>query len=163
MDRLIIRKAKPRDYEGIWNIIRAVISTGEFYAFRPGTPKEVMLGYWCGSDKHTYVAEIETGIAGTFIIKDNQPGLGSHIANASFMTSPNTEGRGIGTSMGRFCLDEARALGYSAIQFNLVVKSNDSAVRLWKRLGFQIIGEIPDAFDHTVLGLTNAYIMYQKL
>jgi ribosomal protein S18 acetylase RimI-like enzyme len=65
--------------------------------------------------------------------------------------------------MGEFSIEEARQLGYKAMQFNFVVKSNERAVRLWEKLGFQIISEIPDAFDHRQNGLTNAYIMYQKL
>lgn len=54
-------------------------------------------------------------------------------------------------------------LGYKAMQFNIVVKSNERAVQLWKNLGFTIIGEIPEAFNHKQNGLTNAYIMYCKL
>ncbi|NNE66320.1 MAG: GNAT family N-acetyltransferase [Pyrinomonadaceae bacterium] len=163
MDDLTIRKAAVSDHDGIWKIIEAVISTGEFYSFKPGSPRAEMLAYWCGSDKHCYVAEADGEIVGTFVMKDNQPGLGSHVANGSYMTSPTAGGRGIGTAMGKFSIEEAKSLGYKAMQFNLVVKSNETAVRLWKRLGFQVIGEIPDAFDHQRLGLTNAYIMYRKL
>jgi ribosomal protein S18 acetylase RimI-like enzyme len=97
------------------------------------------------------------------LLKNNQPGLGSHIANASYMTAPAAMGKGIGKQMGIFSLQEARRLGYKAMQFNIVVKSNTRAVALWQSLGFEIIGEIPNAFQHAVLGLTNAYIMYQQL
>jgi ribosomal protein S18 acetylase RimI-like enzyme len=65
--------------------------------------------------------------------------------------------------MGEFSLKEAKKLGYKAMQFNIVVKTNDKAVRLWKKLGFQIIGEIPEAFNHRQLGLVNAFIMFRKL
>ena len=60
-------------------------------------------------------------------------------------------------------LGHARSRGYRAMQFNIVVKSNERAVKLWQRLGFEIIGEIPEAFNHLEMGLTNAYIMYQKI
>jgi L-amino acid N-acyltransferase YncA len=158
-----IRKAIANDNDRIWEIIKEVISTGDTYVFHPGSSREKMLAYWCGRDKHTYVALLNGEIAGTFVIKDNQPDLGSHIANASYMTSPSASGKGIGKAMGEFSLEEARRLGYKAMQFNIVVKSNDRAVRLWKNLGFNIIGEIPEAFDHSGDGLTNAYIMYKKL
>lgn len=158
-----IRKATVTDSDKIWNIIKEVIATGETYVFNPDSPKEKMLAYWCGQDKHVYVALLNHELVGTFIIKENQPDLGSHIANASYMTSPQATGQGIGKKMGEFSLEEAKRLGYKAMQFNIVVKTNTRALRLWKKLGFSIIGEIPEAFSHRKDGLTNAYIMYRKL
>lgn len=158
-----IRPASASDYDGIWNIIQQVIATGDTYVFAPDSSRSKMLDYWCGKDKHTYVALSDGKIVGTFMIKDNQPDLGSHIANAGYMTHPGKSGIGIGGMMGEFSLEEARRLGYKAMQFNIVVKSNERAVRLWQRLGFNIIGEIPDAFNHLKFGLTNAYIMHRQL
>ena len=158
-----IRKANATDADQIWDIIKAVIAQGDTYTFDPNSSKEQMLSYWMNPDKHTYVAEIHKDIVGTFIIKDNQPGLGSHIANAGYMTHPSVFGQGIGRKMCQFSLVEAKYLGYSAMQFNIVIKSNVHAVKLWHSMGFDIIGEIPDAFQHQTLGLTNAYIMYRKL
>src|SRR5437879_5057731 len=109
---LTIRKAIPEDYNQIWNIIQAVISKGDTYTFDPNSSKETMLAYWCGPDKHTYVAIDNGEIVGTFIIKDNQPGLGSHIANASYMVSEKALGKGVGKAMGEFSLREAKQLGY---------------------------------------------------
>lgn len=160
---LEIRKAIPEDNNQIWNIIKEVISKGDTYTFDPNSSKETMLDYWCGQDKHTYVATDNKQIAGTFVIKDNQPGLGSHIANASYMVSEKASGKGVGKTMGELSLEEAKRLGYKAMQFNIVVKSNTRAVQLWQKLGFDIIGEIPDAFNHKENGLTNAYIMHRKL
>jgi ribosomal protein S18 acetylase RimI-like enzyme len=79
------------------------------------------------------------------------------------MTLPSASGKGIGTTMGKFSLQEAKKLGYHAMQFNLVIKSNERAIKLWQKLGFKIIGEIPEAFQHQTNGLTNAYIMWQAL
>ncbi len=79
------------------------------------------------------------------------------------MTLPSAAKQGIGTTMGKFALEEAKRLGYSAMQFNIVVKSNAGAIRLWEKLGFEIVGEIPDAFNHSQNGLTNAYIMWRRL
>ena len=163
MHTIEIRLALVSDQDSIWEIIRQVILAGDTYVFDPHSGKESMLDYWCGGDKHTYVATIDRAILGTFIIKDNQPGLGSHVANASFMTLPAAAGKGIGTAMGRFALEEAKQLGYKSMQFNIVIKSNERAVQLWKKLGFQVVGEIPEAFNHQKLGYTNAYIMWKKL
>ena len=131
--------------------------------FTPGTDRSTMLEYWCGRDKHTFVAIKDEQLVGTFILKDNQPGLGAHVANASYMTRPDAFGRGIGRAMAEFSLVEAKKLGYKAMQFNIVVKSNERAIRLWQNLGFEIVGEIPDAFDHRENGLTNACIMWKRL
>jgi L-amino acid N-acyltransferase YncA len=160
---IVIEKAKKADQNSVWNIIKAVIATGDTYVFSPDSTKESLLKYWFGKDKNTYVARMEGEIVGTFVIKNNQPDLGSHIANASYMVAPSAAGKGIGKMMGEFSLIEAKKLGYHAMQFNIVVKSNERAVRLWQKIGFSIIGEIPDAFRDVTHGLTNAYIMYQKL
>lgn len=170
---LEIRKAVEADKPRIWEIIRAVISRGDSYPFYPDTPKEKMLDFWFGEDKTTYVAVLSEPsapadglngkIVGTFFLKANQPDLGSHIVNAGYMVAPEATGKRIGRTMAEFSLEEARKLGYKAMQFNFVVKSNEVAVRLWQKLGFEIIGEIPEAFQHAENGLTNALIMYRKL
>jgi GNAT superfamily N-acetyltransferase len=160
---LEIRKAIETDKETVWEIIEAVISTGDTYIFAPNSSKEKMLEYWFATDKETYVAVSENKILGTFFLKPNQPDLGSHIANAGYMVSPIAKGKGIGRKMAEFSLPEAKRLGFKAMQFNFVVKSNEIAVKLWLKLGFEIIGEIPEAFQHKDLGLVNALIMYRKL
>ena len=85
------------------------------------------------------------------------------MGNAAYMVAPEAKGLGIGKLMAEHSLEEARRLGFTAMQFNFVVKSNKIAVRLWKSVGFQVIGEIPNAFRHKTNGLTNAYIMYREL
>lgn len=158
-----IRLAADEDKSAVWQIIRAVIATGDTYVFAPDTPEDEMMAYWFSPEKHNYVAVADGEIVGTFWLRANQPGLGSHICNAAYMVEPNASGKGIGRKMAEFSLDEARRLGFSAMQFNFVVKSNTSAVRLWQSIGMEILGEIPDAFNHKENGLTNAYIMYRKL
>ncbi len=160
---ITIREYVEEDKEQIWEIIKSVISTGDTYLFAPDSPKEKMLAYWCGTDKKTYVAISENKIISTFFLKENQPDLGSHIVNAGYMVAPDAQGNRIGRKMAEFSLEEAKRLGYRAMQFNFVVKSNENAIRLWQNLGFEIIGEIPEAFRHIENGLTNAYIMYRKL
>lgn len=158
-----IRKAVEADKEEVWKVIEEVISSGDTYVFAPDSPKEKLLGFWFSPEKKTYVSVFEKEVVGTFFIKDNQPDLGSHIANAGYMVSAKAKGKGIGREMAEFSIEEARKSGYKAMQFNFVVKSNENAVRLWQNLGFEIIGEIPEAFQHKEKGLTNALIMYRKL
>jgi L-amino acid N-acyltransferase YncA len=159
-----IRKYRAEDKEQIWKIIEYVISKGDSYTYAPDASREFALEDWCSSDKHTFVAIDENEkILGTFYIKANQTGLGSHIANGSYMVAPEARRKGVGRLMGEYSIEEAKRLGFHAMQFNFVVKSNENAVNLWKSLGFEIIGEIPDGFRHLENGLTNAYIMYRKL
>jgi len=160
---ITIRKYKETDKEQIWKIIEYVISQGDAFTFPLDSPRELMLEDWCSPEKHTFVAVSEGEIVGTFYVRANQPGLGSHIANGSYAVAPEARGKGVGRKMGEFSIEEAKRLEFHAIQFNFVVKSNEKAVKLWKSLGFEIIGEIPEAFRHIENGLTNAYIMYRKL
>ena len=160
---LQIRKAVEADGDAIWEILQAAIAGGDSFAYPADWSKKEMLEYWLAPTKHTYVALYDEAVVGTFFMHNNQPGRGAHIANASYTASPRASGKGVGKAMGLFSLDEARRLGYKAMQFNLVVKTNERAVKLWQSIGFQIIGEIPEAFDHQTLGLVNAYVMYQKL
>jgi len=158
-----IREATAADAEAIWNIIKEVIVTGDTYAFAPDTPKADMLNYWFAPGAYPFVATLDGEIAGTYVIRKNQPGLGSHIANGAFMTSGAFRKFGIGRAMGKHALKAARARGFEAMQFNFVVKSNTRAVALWESLGFQIMAEIPNAYRHAQNGLTSIYIMHRSL
>ncbi|HEY9844548.1 MAG: N-acetyltransferase family protein [Candidatus Sericytochromatia bacterium] len=158
-----ICKARPEDSEAIWAIFHAVVAKGDTYAFGPETSRADFPGLWLGSQMHTFVAESEGQLLGSFFIKPNQPGLGDHIANAAYMVHPDAQGRGIGKAMCLHSLEEARRLGFKAMQFNLVVSTNTTAVQLWQKLGFAIVGTIPEAFRHRQLGFVAAYVMHRKL
>lgn len=160
---LIIRKAEDRDKPDIWQIIRAVIAGGDTYVFAPDATEDEMMSYWFTQDKHNYVAVLDDEIVATFWLRANNPGLGKHVGNAAYMVAPMAHGKGIGRQIAEWSLDEARCLGFTSMQFNFVVKSNANAVALWQKIGFEIIGEIPDAMMHAVNGPTNELIMYRKL
>ena len=158
-----MRKATEADKPAVWRIIKAVIDGGDTYTFDPETPEQEMIAFWFSPEKHVYVAEENGEILGTYWLKANQPGLGDHVGNGGYMVSPDAKGKGIGKQMALHSIEEGRRIGYHAIQFNFVVKSNTAAVNLWKSVGFEVIGEIPDAIRHKQNGLTNAYIMYRRL
>lgn len=158
-----IRRYTEKDGDELWRILEPVIERGDSFAYESDASKTEVLAEWCAPGKEVFVAEAEGRIAGSYHLKPNQPGRGSHIANASYVVSPEIRRRGIGRALGEHSLRTAREMGFRAMQFNLVVKSNERAVRLWQSLGFGIIGEIPEAFRHREQGLTNAYIMYRKL
>lgn len=159
----IIRKATPEDYDTVWNIFQQVIQTEDTYVFPSNSPKEVLQPMWFASYMETYVAEIEDEIVGTYILKPNQLGLGSHIANASYMVDPKHQGQGIGGQLCAHSIELAKTLGYVGIQFNIVVSTNTAAIALWQKFGFEIIGTTPKGFNHAILGLVDTYIMYKAL
>ena len=160
---LSIRQALESDRDSVWGIFHAVVAGGDTYAFDPGISKEEALGYWHHPANRCHVAERDGKIVGTYILKANQPGLGSHVANAAFMVAPNARGLGVGQALGEHCVDEAHRLGFRAMQFNFVVSTNEPGVRLWRRLGFEIVGTLPGAFRHSAKGYVDAYVMYRSL
>jgi GNAT superfamily N-acetyltransferase len=157
------RIATKEDEEALWGILEPMVRGGGTYVFSLDKSKESLLGYWMGADKTTFVVEREKEILGTFYLKANQEGLGDHVCNAGFVVAPEAEGQGMGRWMGEFAQKEAKSRGFLAMQFNFVIKSNQRAVQLWKSLGFTVIGEIPEAYRHPVLGLVPALIFHKKL
>lgn len=152
------------DLDGVWEIFHAVVQSGDTYDYPSNTTKSGAQKFWIDAPQKTFVACKPNGdIAGTYFIKPNRVGNGSHVANAAFMVHPNARGLGAGKIMGLHAIQTARSSGYVAMQFNLVVSVNKPAVSLWQKLGFDIIGTLPKAFHHSQLGYVDAYIMYQVL
>jgi L-amino acid N-acyltransferase YncA len=158
-----IREATAVDSDAIWDIFHSVVVTGDTYTFDPDISREEALAYWLHPSNWCYIAEREGNVVGTYVLKANQPGLGSHVANAAFMVSPQARGVGVGRAMGEHSLSEARRLGFRAMQFNLVVSTNESAVGLWQQLGFKIVGTLPGVFRHSQKGFVDAYVMFRSL
>jgi len=158
-----IRRAAVSDAAAIGEIFRAVVVSGDTYAFLPDTPADVGVDYFLGAGISCWVAEIDGRVAGMYKLAPVRIGLGAHVANASFMVDPSAHGRGIGRAMGEHCLEEARRAGFAAMQFNFVVSTNTAGVALWKKLGFSIVGTLPRAFRHAALGDVDAYVMHRAL
>ena len=171
--RLEIRAATEADRDAIWNIFHAVVASGDTYPFDPQMSREDAMVYWFAPETNSYVAELDRlkrsslpadrRVVGSYMLRPNQGGGGSHIANAAFIVSSDARGQGIGRAMGEHCLKEARRLGFRAMQFNFVVSTNDSAIRLWQRLGFEIVGTLPGAFRHPEKGYVDVYVMFRSL
>jgi L-amino acid N-acyltransferase YncA len=158
-----IRLAQETDRTALWEIFHAVIASGDTYAFDPKITKNEALAYWYQAGNWIYVAEQAGSITATYLLRANQAGPGSHVANAAFMVSPSARRMGAGRAMAEHCLGEARRLGFRAMQFNYVVSTNEGAIRLWKELGFDIVGTLPGAFRHPRLGFVDVYVMFKEL
>ncbi len=163
MEPMEIRPAAPADWPGIWPIWHAVVAAGDSYTWLPETDEATARSLWMPpAPAETWVA-VDQAIVGTALLKPNQPGLGSHVANAGFMVAPAASGRGIGRALGERIIARATELGYAAMQFNAVVSSNSRAVALWHSLGFQTVGTLAGAFRHRRLGRIDLYVMYRAL
>jgi L-amino acid N-acyltransferase YncA len=159
-----IRPATDADRDAIWNIFHEVVAAGDTYALDSNISREEALAYWVVPGTHTYVAEQPAiGVAGTYILRPNQSGGGSHVANAGFMVSASARGHGLGRAMAEHCLSEARRLGFRAMQFNYVISTNTAAIRLWQDFGFEIVGTLVRAFRHPDKGYVDVYVMYRSL
>ena len=160
---LVVRPSVPADHDALWPILQAVIEAGETYAYPRDLPREAALAGWHPPGGHTFVAELDGRLAGTYLLKPNQPGLGSHVANCGYMVASWARGRGLGEALCRHSLDTARGLGFLAMQFNSVVSTNRTAIAVWQRCGFAIVGTVPQAFAHPVHGLVDIHVMHRRL
>jgi ribosomal protein S18 acetylase RimI-like enzyme len=158
-----IRAATESDRDAIWNIFHETVARGDTYAFDPKMSREEALAYWFREDTHTYVAERAGRVVGAYILRRNQLGPGSHVANAGFIVASIAQGSGVGRKMAEHCLSEARRMGFRAMQFNFVISTNAPAIHLWEQLGFKIVGTLPGAFQHPEKGYVDVYVMYRSL
>jgi L-amino acid N-acyltransferase YncA len=158
-----IRSATTKDHAAIWKIFHEIISAGDTYALDPKMSREEALAYWFRADTRTHVAEKDGRVVGTYILRPNQSGGGSHVSNAAFMVARDSERLGVGRTMAVHCLHEARQSGFRAMQFNYVISTNTPAIRLWQELGFEIVGTLPGAFRHPEKGYVDVYVMFRSL
>jgi len=159
-----IRRATDQDWPLIYPIYAAIMAEGKTYAFPGQQTLAEARPWWMEQPPGQTVVAVSDGvIVGSAKMGPNRPGRGSHVATASFLVDPARQGEGIGRALGEYVVGWCRSAGFASIQFNAVVASNASAVHLWQSLGFQIIGTVPEAFDHPEHGLVGLHIMYRRL
>jgi L-amino acid N-acyltransferase YncA len=159
-----IREAHDEDWPKIYPIFRSTVDEGKTYAIPENLSLEEACPWWMEKLPGVTVVAVERDvILGSAKLGPNRPGRGSHIATASFMVDPAQQGRGVGTTLGGFAVEWARKNGYRGMQFNAVVETNDSAVHLWQKLGFEILTTVPEAFDHSEYGLVGLHVMFRSL
>ena len=162
---MMIREATAADWPAIWLILQQEGTAGETLTWDPARSEvRARAGWMREPPGRTFVAVHDDGIViGTADTHPIHPGPGGHVANAGFVVHPAHRGHGVGRALGRHVLDQARADGYRAMQFNAVVETNTTAIRLWRSLGFQILATIPEAFRHPAHGYVGLHIMYRTL
>ena len=164
MSTISIRPATPADWPGIWAVLEPIIREGETYPLDRDLNEQGASTYWNAPDKSVFVAiDAEDEIVGTYTLRPNSTGPAAHVANAGYAVRPDQRGKGVAQALCRHSLATARAQGYRAMQYNLVIATNERAVRLWQHMGFAIVGTLPGAFRHPRAGFVDAYVMYQQL
>ncbi len=159
-----IRPLSEADWPAVWAMMEPIIRAGDTYPYAMDMTIDGARRMWIDIPEAAYVAEDEDGdILGTYYIKPNQPTLGAHVANCGYMVAERARGRGVATKMCQHSQEEAMRMGYRAMQYNLVVKTNEASVHLWQKMGFTIVGTLPGAFEHAENGFVDAYVMYKQL
>lgn len=160
-----IRRIGASEFESVWPIFGEVLAAGDTYTYPPGLTLEQARPMWTAPPAQCFVAEADGEVLGCYRLAPNQMAgsPGDHVANGSYMVAARARGRGIGEALCRHSLETAREAGYTAMQFNFVVSTNTTAVRLWQRCGFAIVGTLPGAFRHPSLGPVDGLVMYRGL
>ncbi|QIZ85803.1 GNAT family N-acetyltransferase [Bermanella marisrubri] len=160
---MTIREADTKDFEQIWPFFHVIVAAGTTYAYPTEMTKQEAINTWMVLPEKTYVAEHEGEILGSYYLKTNMSGPGSHVCNCGYMVSDSARGKGVATAMCEHSQEQARQLGYRAMQFNFVASTNTGAIRLWEKLGFEKVGRLPGAFKHPQEGYVDAFVMFKDL
>jgi GNAT superfamily N-acetyltransferase len=159
-----IRDVVDSDWAAVWGFMQQILAAGDTYCWPTNTSEEAARAWWMDKPGGRVLVAVEDGaVVGTAELHPNQPAAGSHVANAGFMVSPTAASRGVGRALAKRVLEVAVEDGYAAMQFNAVVETNASAIRLWESLGFTILGTVPEAFRHPARGLVGLHIMHRFL
>lgn len=157
-----IRPATPTDLDAMWELLCAVIAAGDALPFGSSFGRATFDQQWALSP-WVQVAIERADVVGMYKLGANYPDRGAHVASATYVVSPSAQGRGIGRALVEHSLDAAREAGFAAMQFNYVVSTNTPAVALYRKLGFAVVGTLPQAFRHERAGLVDVYVMFRTL
>jgi L-amino acid N-acyltransferase YncA len=158
-----IRLANDNDWPNIWPIFSKVAQAGDTYAYPRNITNAKAKTMWVKAPQKTFVYEEDGEILGTYYIKPNQAGPGDHVCNCGYMVAEQARGKGIARKLCEHSQTVALELGYQAMQYNFVASSNKVAVNLWQKLGFAVVGTLPNAFNHPTQGYVDALVMYKWL
>ena len=142
---MMIRKLEEKDLKEAIEIWNAVVEDGMAFPQEELLTVESGKAFFAGQT-YVGVAEEEGEIVGLYILHPNNVGRCGHICNASYAVKKSVRGKGIGKLLVQDCIARAKENGFGVLQFNAVVASNASALRLYEKLGFMRLGVIPKGF-----------------
>lgn len=157
-----IRRANPGDLDEMWAAFQPLLAGGDAFPFGAGFEKATFQLHWFSSHPAYLACEGER-IVGMYKMGANYPDHGAHVASATYAVAAQAQGKGIGRALVEHSLQQARNEGFLAMQFNYVVSTNAAAMALYRKLGFNIAGTLPQAFRHRERGLVDAYVLHRFL
>jgi L-amino acid N-acyltransferase YncA len=162
---VLIREATQDDWPAIWGFLRRIVAAGETLCWDRDVSEDRARGRWFAEPPGRTVVAVDHGetVIGSAMTRRNHDGPGAHIANASFVVDPVHAGRGVGRVLGLHVIDQARADGYRAMQFNGVVETNIRSSALWRSLGFEVLATVPEGLHHPVAGYVGLHILHRRL
>lgn len=161
----MVREVTDDDWAAIWPIVREVAEAEETFAMEP-LPEETdtRVAWMTPPPGRAVVATDSNGtVLGTANMYANRPNQGSHVASGSLMVAAEARGRGIGRALARDMIAWTGARGFVGIQFNAVVATNKSALRLYASEGFRVIGAAPGGFIHPSSGPVDLLVLWRDL
>ncbi|TVP57131.1 MAG: GNAT family N-acetyltransferase [Halomonadaceae bacterium] len=163
MSELTLLPCQPYHWPAVWALLEPVFRAGETYAVDPGITEAAARKMWLEAPVATWLAWRGDQLLGTYYLKPNQAGPGSHVCNCGYVVSPSARGQGLAGNLCQHSQEQALALGFRAMQYNLVVATNTAAIRVWQREGFAVVGCLPEAFRHPSEGLVDGLVMFKTL
>lgn len=152
------------DWPEVWSVLEPAFRAGESYPLPRDVTEAAAKRYWMEGSVYNAVARGgDGGVIGVYKLRPDQGGPGDHICNAGYAIAEAARGRGLAAALCLQSQDRARAMGFRGMKFNLVVSTNQAAVKAWKRAGMEIIGTVPGAFRHPSRGYVDAYVMFRAL
>lgn len=139
-------RAGTGDHEDLFAAYTQIVESGAGFPHEPPLSRQAFDEYWIAHTSAVWIARDGGQLVGAYYVKPNFVGRAAHIANAGYFVLSSHRGRGLGRRLVQHSLQEARHLGFDAMQFNLVFASNP-ARQMYRQMGFQEIGRIPAAVD----------------
>ena len=158
-----LRRFEDKDSKGLYEIFQEVVLAGSYFPYECDSFEEFQRQF-VDSRSHIYVCDSPSqGVIGGFYIRPNYSGRSKHIANAAYMLKESFRNKGIGSLLVKASLHLAKELGFHAMQYNMVLSQNLIAVRLYQKIGFEIVGTIPKAVGNPDGSYQDGYILHRSL
>lgn len=152
-----------KDEKGLYEIFQEVVDSGSQFPYECNSIEEFHRQFFTPQGRVYVCRSLEGEIIGGFYLKANYSGRSSHIANAAYMIRNTYRGKGVGSLLIKASLHFAKDLGFHAMQFNMVLSQNKLAIKLYERLGFNIVGTIPQAVRNPDGSFQDGYVMHRNL
>lgn len=158
-----LRLFEQKDEEKLYEIYREVVDSGSQFPYESNSMEEFHRHFFTPNGQVYVCHTLDGEVVGGFYLRANYSGRSSHIANAAYMISSPYRGKGIGSLLIKASLHYAKNLGFQAMQFNMVLSQNKLAVKLYEKLGFKVVGTIPEAVRNRDGTFQDGFVMHRFL